>query len=280
MMNLLWLDDSRNPYVNEDGLVPKDEKGKDFNINWVLNYEQFTAWINLFGLPDAISFDGDLGGGLKGKTGLDCAKWLVKICRRNRVTLPYWFIHDTRFTGLRDMKEILSSCKSVEKNILTNDIVMQIGNNTFDELEEAMNTSNAVIELIHPESKMPVKFNDTDACWDVYATSMAELEDGKIIRYGLGFKVQLPPHTRLDIVPRSSIYKTGLILSNCIGQGDEQYRGEYAAYIYNIIPSLPNYKVGDRILQMRVENRTDVAVVKGVVDDVSRGGGFGSTGLQ
>lgn len=276
MKNLLWLDDERNPFLDENGLVPKDEKGSPFNINWVLNYEQFHSWIKAYGLPDAISFDGDLGGG---KTGLDCAKLLVKLCKRNCVSLPDWYIHDRRYVGIRAMYMILSSGQSVENNILTNDIVMQIGNNTFDELAEAMNSKNAIIELIHPDAKMPVKFNDTDACWDVYATSMEEFA-GKVIRYGLGFKIQLPPNTRLDIVPRSSIYKTGLMLSNCIGQGDEQYRGEYAAYFYNIIPALPNYKVGDRILQMRIENRTDVKFVKGVVDDASRGGGFGSTGLK
>ena len=60
MKNLLWLDDVRNPYLNLEGKVPQDENGDWYNVNWVLNYEQFTQWIEMFGLPDAISFDHDL----------------------------------------------------------------------------------------------------------------------------------------------------------------------------------------------------------------------------
>ena len=56
MKNLLWLDDIRNPFLNEEGKVPTDKNGEYYNINWVLNYEQFVKWIEIFGLPDAISF--------------------------------------------------------------------------------------------------------------------------------------------------------------------------------------------------------------------------------
>ena len=59
MKNLLWLDDKRNPFLNEDEKVPGDIH--DWNINWVLDYNQFVKWIEMYGLPDAISFDHDLG---------------------------------------------------------------------------------------------------------------------------------------------------------------------------------------------------------------------------
>jgi len=35
MKNLLWLDDTRNPFLNEDEKVPGDIH--DWNINWVLD---------------------------------------------------------------------------------------------------------------------------------------------------------------------------------------------------------------------------------------------------
>jgi len=55
-MKILWLDDLRNPFLNLEERVPKEEG----IIEWVLNYQEFTEWITKFGLPDIISFDHDL----------------------------------------------------------------------------------------------------------------------------------------------------------------------------------------------------------------------------
>lgn len=130
-----------------------------------------------------------------------------------------------------------------------------------------------------PEAKMPTKAIETDACYDVVAISKEDFGDGRI-KYGLGFSLELPENTQLDLRARSSIYKTGLILSNCIGTGDEGYRGEYMAFFYHIIPTLPPYEVGDRILQIQMRSREDVEFI--LVDDLSeseRGdGGFGHSG--
>lgn len=133
-------------------------------------------------------------------------------------------------------------------------------------------------------AKLPKKAHPRDACYDVYATSMEDLGDGRI-QYGLGIHMQ-PEHlgqgVQFDLRARSSIHKTGMILSNCIGTGDENYTGEYKAVFYDIIPSLPNYKVGDRILQMQVTQPIDSEFdVVAELDSTNRGdGGFGSSGLN
>jgi dUTP pyrophosphatase len=84
----------------------------------------------------------------------------------------------------------------------------------------------------------------------------------------------------LDLRSRSSIHKTGLILSNCIGTGDEEYRGEYQAFFYHVIPTLPPYEVGDRILQIQLKTREDVIFkITKELSETKRGKeGFGSTG--
>lgn len=128
---------------------------------------------------------------------------------------------------------------------------------------------------------LPKKAREGDACFDVVATSKEDLGDGRI-RYGLGFALQpevLGEGNQFDFRPRSSVHKTGMILSNTIGTGDEGYTGEYMAVFYKIIPSLPDYEVGDRILQMQVTRSVPVEFVE--VDellDTERGtGGYGST---
>ena len=129
MKNLLWLDDLRNPFIDEEKRVPI---GNDkWNINWVLNYEQFVQWIEIYGLPDAISFDHDLadehytpeyfwddyeeskkfqewrGKTYQEKTGMDCAKWLVDFCMDNKVELPKFYVHSANPVGADNIRGLL-----------------------------------------------------------------------------------------------------------------------------------------------------------------------------
>jgi dUTP pyrophosphatase len=135
------------------------------------------------------------------------------------------------------------------------------------------------IKLLHSNAQVPKKVIDTDACYDVIAVSKEDLGDGRI-HYGLGFALEIPENTQLDLRSRSSIHKTGLILSNCIGTGDEEYRGEYQAFFYHVIPTLPPYEVGDRILQIQLKTREDVIFkITEELSETKRGKeGFGSTG--
>src|ERR1035437_1132002 len=135
------------------------------------------------------------------------------------------------------------------------------------------------IKLLHPNAQIPKKVIDTDACYDVIAVSKEDLGDGRI-HYGLGFALEIPENTQLDLRPRSLIHKTGLILSNCIGTGDEEYRGEYQAFFYHVIPTLPLYNVGDRILQIQLKTREDVEFeITDKLSETERGPqGFGSSG--
>lgn len=124
---ILWLDDLRNPYLNIEGRVPI-EKGI---IEWVLNYEQFTQWIDKFGLPSVISFDHDLADEhytpeeywtdyekskeyqdsrcYTEKTGMDCAKWLVEYCMDNDFPLPKFYVHSANPVGADNILGILNN---------------------------------------------------------------------------------------------------------------------------------------------------------------------------
>ncbi len=133
---------------------------------------------------------------------------------------------------------------------------------------------------LHPEAKPPFKKHKNDACYDVYATNIKDHGNG-VIEYDLGISIEVPENYKLLLRPRSSIYNTGLILSNCVGVGDAGYTGEYKAFFYNVIPGLPNYKIGDRVLQIELLPRSLVTAFKEVeyIKETQRGdGGFGSTG--
>ena len=85
----------------------------------------------------------------------------------------------------------------------------------------------------------------------------------------------------IDFRPRSSIWKTGMILSNCEGTIDELYRGEVKAVFYHINPFKKKYKVGERIGQIKlgITLPLEFEQVSKLNLNTERGtGGFGSTG--
>jgi hypothetical protein len=124
---ILWLDDLRNPFINIEGIVPKE----NLIIDWVLNYEQFVQWIEKYGLPKIISFDHDLANehytpgeywndyqiskeyqdaqNYQEKTGMDCAKWLVDYCIDNKKELPLFYVHSANPVGADNINGILNN---------------------------------------------------------------------------------------------------------------------------------------------------------------------------
>lgn len=83
-----------------------------------------------------------------------------------------------------------------------------------------------------------------------------------------------------NIRSRSSVWKTGMVLSNSQGTIDEIYTGEISAVFYHVMPDMPRYKVGDKVCQLCLERTESLEFVE-VTDlrKTSRGEhGYGSTG--
>lgn len=146
------------------------------------------------------------------------------------------------------------------------------------------------IKKLHPDAKIPVKTHKSDFCYDCYAVSCEEVAPN-VYKYGLGFALQLDRETKaagrsfgynsaFSIRPRSSVWKTGMVLSNCIGTVDADYTGEISAVFYHVMPNMPRYEVGDRVCQIHYDaaNVLDFVEVESL-DETERGdGGYGSTG--
>lgn len=158
------------------------------------------------------------------------------------------------------------------------------------------------LEASDNASAFPFQKHDGDFCYDVVATSCTEVAPN-IYKYGLGIALQIdrgaeilekasrysietlklaqsPIKLSIDFRPRSSVWKTGMVLSNCTGTIDESYTGEVSAIFYHIYPDMPIYKVGERIGQIKVGATFPMDFIE--VDELNttaRGaGGYGSTG--
>lgn len=169
------------------------------------------------------------------------------------------------------------------------------------------------VKKISEDAVLPYKKYDEDFCYDVVATSCEDVAPN-IYKYGLGLAFQIergnedieactrfvmddgcevgfvaprkidmwcsPLNLSIDFRPRSSVWKTGMVLSNCTGTIDELYTGEVSAVFYHIMPNMPKYEVGDRIGQIKIGVTFPIEFVEvEELDKTARGdGGYGSTG--
>ena len=155
------------------------------------------------------------------------------------------------------------------------------------------------IKKLTENAKVPTQAHDKDFCYDVYATSCKRVGWRKY-EYGIGLAFELVrpltlfgltigtnlsdivagPDVKLsiDFRPRSSVHKTGMILSNCEGTIDELFRGEIKAYFYKVTFG-KKYKVGDRIGQIKLGITLPLEFEELDMNTERGTAGFGSTGL-
>lgn len=124
MNKLLWLDDIRDPYKWTPFWA---DRFADEDVVWVKNYEEFTKWITLNGLPKAINFDHDLADihynpwtstesvEYDEKTGYECAKWLVDYCIDNNLSLPIWKCHSANPVGKKRIESYLTNFEKLKQ---------------------------------------------------------------------------------------------------------------------------------------------------------------------
>jgi dUTP pyrophosphatase len=136
--------------------------------------------------------------------------------------------------------------------------------------------------------------SEINAGFDLHSTEAVHVEQspefipfGVIVRL---LKVEPMPHgtsneylktdSHFWLVPRSSIYKTGLMMANSIGVIDKSYRGELKAPVWSMTGNT-DVSVGDRLFQIVAPDMGWIRRVR-LVDSLpitERGeGGFGSTG--
>lgn len=133
---------------------------------------------------------------------------------------------------------------------------------------------------------MPTRANPTDAGLDLRARSTCEMPLNIRVLMGTGVSVKIPRGYVGMLIPRSSLSKSGIIMTNSVGVIDSDYRGEIMASLMYIggLQWNPVINQGDRIVQLVV--LPILSVVPDVQDwteeewmDTKRGtGGFGSTG--
>ena len=136
--------------------------------------------------------------------------------------------------------------------------------------------------------------SDENAGFDLFASDTVRVEQTpQLIPFGAVFrliKVEPMPngttndYTKTDshflLMPRSSIYKSGLMMANSAGVIDKSYRGELKAPVWSMTGSSV-VQAGERLFQMVAPDMgwiRHVRVVDEVPETMRGGNGFGSSG--
>lgn len=142
------------------------------------------------------------------------------------------------------------------------------------------------VKKLTPEAVIPKYAKPGDAGMDLVAISheYEQVSNRDLQVYGTGLAIEIPDGYVGLIFPRSSISKTDLSLTNCVGVIDSGYRGEIKfkfALDANARPTTgSSYKVGDRIGQLIIMPYPRIILTEAEeLSSTDRGtGGFGSSG--
>lgn len=138
---------------------------------------------------------------------------------------------------------------------------------------------NILVAKTRKDAIIPSKSNVSDSGYDL--TIIDKFKSyGDVTLYETGIKVTPPMGYYFQVVPRSSISKTGYILANNIGIIDRSYTGSIKVALIKVDKSAPDLELPCRIAQM-IPTRIEHIQIKEVdeLEETQRGeGGFGSTG--
>ena len=125
----------------------------------------------------------------------------------------------------------------------------------------------------------PTKAHKSDIGYDLTAIEVYKQISKKITLFETGIAVSPPDGYYIEIVPRSSMSKTGYMLANSVGTIDPDYTGTLKIALIKIDDDLPDIKLPFTRCQLvlRKAEYADVVKVEKLNETVRGNGGFGST---
>ena len=106
-----------------------------------------------------------------------------------------------------------------------------------------MSSTTLKVILDHEKAVLPSKAHPTDTGYDLTAIKVHKKISEITTMYDTGLIVKPSEGFYTEIIPRSSIYKTGYILANSTGVIDYSYRGHLFMVLTKVDASKPDLEV-------------------------------------
>ena len=126
---------------------------------------------------------------------------------------------------------------------------------------------------------LPSKTNGSDVGFDLSIIKKLKDFNSKTALYDTGIKIQIDFGYYAEIVPRSSISKSGYILANNIGIIDNSYRGNLMIALTKIADDAVDIEYPFKCCQLIIRKQVyaNIEEVKSLYSTKRNDGGFGST---
>lgn len=129
---------------------------------------------------------------------------------------------------------------------------------------------------------IPSKVRLSDVGIDLTIIKKHKTVRNNIIMYDTGIKIQVPVGFYVEVVPRSSLIKTGWMLANSVGIIDNSYTGNIFVVVARIDPDADELPLPFTGFQLIVKKQwyplMQISKTNDLLPETSRGaGGFGST---
>lgn len=138
------------------------------------------------------------------------------------------------------------------------------------------------IKKLSENAVIPKQATEGSVGFDIVATEVSY--NGGYIEFKTGLSFELPEGTAGLLMPRSSISKTALFLSNSVGLLDRDFTGQ-VTFRFKLLPQASHedciYQVGDRIGQLVIipVPKIEMREVEELTETSRGTGGYGSTGV-
>jgi dUTP pyrophosphatase len=130
---------------------------------------------------------------------------------------------------------------------------------------------------------IPSKTKESDVGYDLSIIKIENKWHNNITLYDTGLKLSIENGFYAEVVPRSSLSKTGYMMANSIGVIDRSYRGNIYIALIKVDPSAPDIELPFRCCQIILRKQIHMEIIEVVenLDETTRGeGGFGSSGTK
>lgn len=135
------------------------------------------------------------------------------------------------------------------------------------------------VKKTHHDAVIPFKSHLSDVGYDLTLIEIAKKINSVCTLYNTGISIQLDHGFYAEIVPRSSIIKSGYMLANSIGIIDNAYNGNLMVALIKIDPNAEDITLPNRLFQLIIRKQYHAQMIEvESLTETSRGsGGFGST---
>ncbi len=142
-----------------------------------------------------------------------------------------------------------------------------------------LNLPKISVVKVDDNAIIPTKKNWSDVGYDLSIIKKIEQYNSKTALYDTGIKIQVDFGYYIEIVPRSSLSKSGYMLANSVGIIDNSYRGNLMVSLTKICDDAIEIEYPFRCCQLILRKYVNSYLEEvGNVDNTKRNdGGFGST---